>query len=281
MYYPKKVVMKKLKLLIIFVLPGLFALQAQAESLHPQLDTKHMFIFGAYQQTFDGNIYANQDNLPKTKLNVGGLGIDNTETSFMVEYRYRFGEKWMFNFGAYQFDTEGKIEAGRDFNFDGTDFFAGARLDTKVSVDTYIVEALYSVYKSDRAQVLVGGGLHMFDFSVSIKTKVVVGDEELTDSESSDDILAPLPNVRLQGFYALSPRWALAASIGWLSASYNDYSGSFTYLHARTTYRFTKRFGASIGYQFVDVELDHDKGNGEVGVDIQFEGPTVVLSYSF
>jgi len=278
---PKKVAMKKLNLLIIFVLPGLFGLQAQAESLHPQLDTKHMFIFGAYQQTFDGNIYANRDILPETKLNVGGLGIDNTETSFMAEYRYRFGKKWLFSFGAYKFDTEGKIEAGRDFNFDGVEFFAGARLDTNVSVDTYIVEALYSVYKSDRAQVLVGGGLHMFDFSVSIKTKVVVGDEELTDSESSDDLLAPLPNLRLQGFYALSPRWALAASIGWLSASYNDYSGSFSYLFARTTYRFTERFGGSIGYQFVDVELDHDKANGEAGVDIQFEGPTVSISYSF
>ena len=277
----KKVAMKKLNLLIVFVLPGLFGLQAQAEPLHPQLSTKHMFIFGAYRQTFDGNIYANRDNLPETKLNIDGLGIDNTETSFMAEYRYRLGNKWMFTFGAYKFDTEGKIEAGRDFNFDGVEFFAGARLDTNVSVDTYIVEALYSVYKSDRAQVLVGGGLHMFDFSVSIKTKVVVGDEELTDSESSDDLLAPLPNLRLQGFYALSPRWALAATIGWLSASYNDYSGSFTYLHARTTYRFTERFGGSIGYQFVDVELDHDKANGEAGVDIQFEGPTVSISYSF
>jgi hypothetical protein len=276
----KRVVMKKLNLLTIFVLPGLFGFQAQAESLHPQLDTKHMFIFGAYQQTFDGNIYASQDRFPETKLNVGGLGIDNTETSFMAEYRYRFGEKWMFSFGAYRFDTDGKLEAGRDFNFDGVEFSAGARLDTNVSVDTYIVEALYSVYKSDRAQVLVGGGLHMFDFSVSIKSKVFVGDQELTSAESSDDLLAPLPNVRLQGFYALSPKWALAASIGWLSASYNDYSGSFTYLHARTTYRFTERFGASIGYQYVDVDLDHDKANGEVGVDIQFEGPTFSISYS-
>jgi hypothetical protein len=156
----------------------------------------------------------------------------------------------------------------------------GARLDTNISVDTYMVEALYSVYKTDRAEIMLGGGLHMFDFSASIESKVIVGDQEFTDSDGQEDVLAPLPNVRLQGFYALSPKWALAASIGWLSASYKDYSGGFTYLHARTMYRFTKRFGATIGYQFVDVELDHDKPNGEVGFDLQFEGPTVSISYS-
>jgi hypothetical protein len=273
--------MKNPKFVIVLTILGFLGLQAEAEPLHPQLTTKHMFVFGVYRQSFDGSFYANQDNLPEATLKIGGLGIDNTETSFMAEYRYRLTNRWMFTFSAYRFDTDGRIEAARDFNYDGVEFQVGARLDTNVSVDTYIVEALYSVYKTDRAEVQLGGGLHMFDFSTSIKSKVIVGDQEVTGSEANDDILAPLPNLRLQGFYALSPKWALAASIGVLSARYGDYSGSFTYLHARTTYRFTEKFGASIGYQFVELEFDHDKTNGEVGVDIRFEGPTVGISYSF
>ena len=272
--------MKDPKFVIVLAILGFVGLQAQAEPLHPQLTTKHMFMLGGYRQSFDGSLYANRDNPPEADLKIGGLGIDNTENSFMAEYRFRLNNKWMFTLGAYRFDTDGRIVAGQDFTYDGVEYEVGARLDTNVAVDTYMVEALYSVYKTDRAQIMVGGGLHMFDFSASIKSKVIVGDQELTVSEGSDDILAPLPNLRLQGFYALSPKWALAASIGWLSASYNDYSGAFSYLHARTTYRFTERFGASIGYQFVDVELDHDKTNGEVGIDLQFEGPTVIMSYS-
>lgn len=276
----QEVIMKKLNLVIVLLLLGLLGLQARAEPLHPQLTAKHMFVLGGYRQSFDGNFFANRDRLPETTLNIGGLGIDNTENSFMAEYRFRLTNKWMFTLGAYRFDTDGRIEAGRDFTYDGIEYQVGARLDTRVAVDTLMFEALYSVYKTDRAEVLVGGGLHLFDFSTSIKSKVIVGDQEFTDSEGKDDILAPLPNVRLQGFYALSPKWALSASIGWLSASYNDYSGSFAYLHARTMYRFTERFGVTIGYQFVDVELDHDKPNGEVGVDIRFEGPTFAISYS-
>ena len=272
--------MKELNLATILVVLCLVSFQAQAEPLHPQLTSKHMFLFGAYRQEFDGNFFANPDSLPKANLSIGGLGIDNSETSFMLEYRYRLTDKWMFTLGAYRFDTDGRIEAGRDFTFDGIEYSAGARLDTNVAVDTFIAEALYSVYKTDRAEIMIGGGLHMFDFSASIKTKVTVGDAEFTGSEGKEDLLAPLPNVRLQGFYALSSKWALGASIGWLSVNYKDYSGDFAYLHARTVYRFTERFGSSIGYQFVDVEFDHDKSNGEVGFDLRFEGPTVSISYS-
>jgi hypothetical protein len=272
--------MKNPKFVIVLAILGFLGLQAEAEPLHPQLTAKHMFIFGSYRQSFDGSFYANRDNLPEATLKIGGLGIDNTETSFMAEYRYRLTNRWMFTFSAYRFDTDGRIEAARDFTYDGVEFQVGASLDTNVAVNTYIVEALYSVYKTDRAEIMVGGGLHMFDFSSSIKSKVIVGDQELTGSEGNDEILAPLPNLRLQGFYALSPKWALGATFGWLSLDYKDYSGSFAYLHARTTYRFTERFGASIGYQFVDLEFDHDKTNGEVGLDLRFEGPTVAISYS-
>jgi opacity protein-like surface antigen len=272
--------MKNPKFVIVLTILGLVGLQAEAEPLHPQLTTKHMFIFGGYRQSFDGSFYANRDNLPNANLKIGGLGIDNTESSFMVEYRYRLTNRWMFNFGAYRFDTDGRIEAGTDFTYDGIEYQAGASLDSSVAVDTYMVEALYSVYKTDRTEILLGGGLHLLDFSTSIKTKVFVGDKEITGSDGNDDLLAPLPNFRLQGFYALSSKWALAATVGLLSLDYKDYSGSFTYLHARTTYRFTEKFGASIGYQFVDVEYDHDKTNGQVGLDLKFEGPTITIAYS-
>jgi hypothetical protein len=137
--------MKDLKFVIVLAILGFLGLQAEAEPLHPQLTTKHMFVFGGYRQSFDGSFYANQDNLPEATLKIGGLGIDNTESSFMAEYRYRLTNRWMFTFGAYRFDTDGRIEARRDFIYDGVEFQVGARLDTNVSVDTYIVEALYSV----------------------------------------------------------------------------------------------------------------------------------------
>ena len=256
-------------------------LPAQAESLHPQLDTKHMIVLGGFRQSVDGEFYAQVDGRDKQSIELNDLDVDDTQTTFMAEYRYRLNEKWLFAVGAFQFDSTGKREAAREFEYDGVVFEAGASLETNLQIDTYMVEALYSVYKTDRAEILVGGGLHMFDFSASIKAKVFVGDQERTGSEGSDDILAPLPNLRAQGFYALTSKWALAGSIGWLSANYEDYEGSFSYLHVRTTYRFTERFGAGLGHQYVDVDVVHDRDHGETGFDVQFSGPTAYLSYSF
>jgi hypothetical protein len=256
-------------------------LPAHAESLHPQLDSKHTIILGAYHQKANSEFFANPDGIDRAEIDFGDLGVDDTDSSVTLEYRYRLNEKWDFAIGTYQFDTAGKVSAKRDFTYDGVEFEAGARLDTNLDADTYMIEALYSVYKSDRAQIMLGAGLHLIDFSVSLDAKVAVGDLEASGSRSSSDILAPLPNLRLQGFYALSSKWALTATVGWLSLNYEDYDGSFSYVHARTTYRLTERFGAAIGYQYVDMELTHDRQRGEAGFDIQFTGPAAYLAYSF
>ena len=256
-------------------------LTAQAEPIHPQLSSKHNIILGVYEQTADAKFYANPDEIGKATIDLGDLGIDDTDFSYLLEYRYRLNEKWLFSIGTFQFGTTGTLEGKRDFVFDGVEFEAGANLDTTLDVDTYMIEAMYSVYKSDRAEILLGAGLHMFDFSASIDSRVFVGEQERAGSSASDDILAPLPNLRAQGFYALSPKWGLAVTLGWLSAKYEDYDGSFAYLHARTMYRFTERFGVGVGYQYIDADLSHDRDKGEIGFEIQFDGPAAYLAYSF
>ncbi len=253
----------------------------QADALHPQLDSKHTFILGGYRQEADAEFFANPDRFDKSNIKLGALGVDDTDTSWMLEYRYRMTDKWILSAGAYTFDTSGTIQTQRDFMFDGQEFTAGARLDTDMEVDTYIIDALYKVYGSDRAEILVGGGLHLIDFSVDLEASAFIGEASGSRSNGSSDILAPLPNLRAQGFYALTPRWALMATVGWLGANYEDYDGSFTYVHARTIYRVTERFGVGLGYQFLDVDLTEDRPHGEAGFDIQFQGPAAYLAYSF
>jgi len=109
----------------------------------------------------------------------------------------------------------------------------------------------------------------------------LVGDGEVTGSRANDDLMAPLPNLRVQGFYALSSRWAVTGTLGWLSLNYEEYEGSFAYIHTRVTYRMTERFGVALGYQYLDMDFSVDRDRGEAGVDINFNGPSMHLSYSF
>ena len=129
--------------LLTLVIPPVFliqsgGLQAETERLHPQLDAKHVFIVGGYQQKADAEFYARPDSGDKVKINFGDLGVDDTDTSVMAEYRYRLNDKWLFTAGTYQFESSGNRSARRDFEYDGIEFEAGARVDTQANVDTYI-----------------------------------------------------------------------------------------------------------------------------------------------
>ena len=259
------------------------AATAQADPLHPYLDTsnKHLLVLGYTWQEANVELSARRNPLPEASIDLDDLGTDDTYNSWFVEYRYRITDNWAMVASAYTFETDGSRTASRDFNFDGVEFEAGAALDTDLEVDTYIFDLMYTAYRGERGEVLVGGGFHMFDLSAEIAGTLSVGDFEVERSEASDEVLAPLPNFRAQGFYAFSPRVAMLATVGWLSANYDDYDGSFLYMHARLHYRFDNGFGVSAGYQFTDIDLERDKSNGKNKYELEFDGPTLLLSYSF
>ena len=74
---------------------------------------------------------------------------------------------------AYTFSQDGTRATERDFNFDGFEFQAGASLDTELSVDTYILDVMYSLYQTDRAEIMFGGGIHAIDLEASISGRAV------------------------------------------------------------------------------------------------------------
>lgn len=256
---------------------------ATADALHPYLDTseKHTLLLGYTRQQADVELSAQRNPLPEASIDLDDLGTDDAYNSWLAEYRYRINDRWSIVAGAFTFRVDGQRSVSRDFNYDGIEFTAGASLETDIEVDTYIVDVLYTAHRSERTELLVGGGLHMFDFSSELTGRVFAGELEASRSSASDDILAPLPNLRVQGFYAFTPRLGAAATLGWLSANYDDYDGDFLFLHARLLYRFENGFGLSAGYQLTDIDLKQDKSNGNNEYKIEFDGPTLQLSYSF
>ena len=273
--------MKVYRIIMTVLVLTSIGLPVQAESFPSLVDAKHTFTLGGFRQSMDGKFYANPDNFNKAVIDFGNLDADDTDNTIMYEYTYRPNEKWLLSLGVFQFEADGRVVIDKELEYDGVVFEVGADLETNLEVDTYMFEVMYRVYKTDRAEIMLGGGLHMFDFNTAIESKVFVGEQEHTDSESSDDIFAPLPNFRAHGFYAITQKWALSGSLGWLSANYEDYEGAFTYARASITYRVSEHFGAGVGYQYVDVDITEEREHGEAGFDIQFYGPTVYLSYSF
>jgi len=256
---------------------------AQDESgRHPYFNNKHSIAIGATTHTANSEVTASVSGLPEVSLNLDDLDVDDRYTSWLLEYRWRITPKWVLVVAGYTFESDGSIGAARDFNFDGIEFEAGFQVDTDMEVDTYIVDVMYSVYLNDRSELLLGGGLHMIDFSMELEGKVFAGDLEASDQTGTSDLLAPLPNLRLQGFYAFTNKWALGFTGGWLSANYGDYDGSFGYVHLRTLYRLSPHFSVSVGYQYNGIDLTYEKSkNREIKLDMDFDGPTAQLAYHF
>jgi Outer membrane protein beta-barrel domain len=261
---------------------GIFSANNLAAEEHQYFQAKSTIGFGAAYQTAQAELRASAGNLPEVAVDLDDLGMDRDDWSWAMEGRWRYSPKWMLVGLAYTFGQDGSRSVEKDFNFDGKQFTAGGAVDTDLKVNTYIIDLMYSVYRSRNSEILVGGGIHAIDLDASISGRVSVAGIKRQRSTGSSEILAPLPNFRAQAFHALTDNWGASVSMGWLSAKYDDYDGSFVYVHPRIGYAFDNGWAITGGYQYVDIELIHEKSRQrENEFNVDFKGPTVFLNYRF
>jgi len=167
-------------------------------------------------------------------------------------------------------------------NYAGTEFEVGASLSSDIKINTYIIDAMYRVYGSDRAEISVGAGIHALDNSLTLNSRLTVDGEVVNQRQrASASVLAPLPNLRASGFYAFNDKWSVLATAGWLSLTVDNIDGDFRYGHLRGQYQMTESLGLSLGYQWVSVGVTENLGNGVNFFDLEFTGATAALTYTF
>ena len=276
--------LNKTKQQIALVLAALFSVTASASNA---IEDTHTFQLGIYSQEADIKATSATDLFPPIEINLtDDLGMDDNSDSVYLGYRWRFGEKWALKASFTRLNLDGKGEASKDFNFDGQDFTAGLAIDTEYNMDTYLIDVGYSFIRNDKWEVIAGFGLHAFDIETVIESQFALDDGGdsvgVTDRvRGSVDFLAPLPNLRLGVTYMITPKWAVNGGAGWLSLTIDNIEGSYSYGELSTEYRITDRFGIGASYQFSQVDVTVDERNGFDGIDIEFSGPSIFLTYGF
>ncbi len=264
------------------MLIALGSVSSLAEQEHVYFEPTLMIGAGAAYQSADAELRASEPGLPEVNVDLDDLGMASDDWSWALEARWRFAPRWMLVGLAYRFDQDGQRVTERDFNFDGKEYEAGTTVDTDFQLNTYIVDVLYSVYRSNNSELLVGGGLHAIDLDASITGRAFIGDLEAKRARGASEVLAPLPNLRVQGFYGITDRWGAWFAAGWLSANYDDFDGSFAYIHPRLGYVINDRWSVTAGYQYVDIEITKEESNNrETELITDFHGPTFFLNYRF
>lgn len=264
----------------IFLMVAL--LSAVSQSNATSLQDTHTFRAGAYYQDIDIDAAITRKPFEEVEINFDKvLGMDDNATSLFAAYSWRFNEKWSLGLHYSNMSTDGSQVSSRDFVWDGQEYKAGVRIDSDFELDTYLATANYSFARTDDFEWGVGLGLHAFDIDTSLDVEVGIEDELARGGRSNSEVLAPLPNLRAYGTWAITPKWEVNLDLGWLSLTYDDFDGDYLFFHARTEYRFTERFGVGLSFQVAEIDVEVEKRRGDDKYDIDLFGPSLYLIYGF
>ena len=261
---------------------GSIALPLPLHAQGPYPGAAHEFSIGATRQVTKSSTLSSSPSLPEVGISLKDFDIEDDDDSWYLQYNWRFAKRWMLGAFAYQYQDTGRTALTRDFNYDGVEFTAGALVDSTLKIDTYAVDVLYAIHQGERSELLVGGGVHALDLSVSFAGLLIAGDTSERFTASSESLLAPVPNQRLYGSYAFTDRLGADITAGWLSADVDEYDGSFAYLHTRLRYRVGERSALSLGYQFTSIDITQRPGpDRKRRFDADMHGPSLQYSVAF
>lgn len=264
-------------LLILAALPFAAAAYASDETL-PQ--KQHHFSAGIAFTGVEPEVTAARHGGDGVAVDFGSLGVEDDDLNYFLEYRWRFSPKWALILATSKFDGTGVSSVRDSFEFDDTTFDVGADVQGRIEVDVYLADLLYRVYRTERSEFMIGGGIHALDMGASLQARAFVNNGDASLDRANATLLAPVPNLRFSYLYA-TPHWGLTMIGGWLSANVDDYSGDFFYGHLRGHYRFADNWTASLGYQYTDVDVERSRNLGTVAFDMVIKGPTLTVSWGF
>ena len=218
-----------------------------------------------------------------TIIDFDRVGLKDTDSSYWVTLNWRSANsRWGAWFGSWQYDVVGsRIWEDSLPIGDDREIPAGASVTSDFDAKWYIIEATYSIYRSNTIDTGIGFGFHMVDIDTTARVNLEIGDQEFEAISVNLDTLAPLPNALAYLHWKVAPRWNVVTRFGYFELDYHDYSGRMTNAHVLVNYQLSSRWTLGAGYQYVDLDLDVEKDSYVEVYDIEFSGPMAFMRFSF
>lgn len=263
-----------MKYLPLLLLP--FTGQSLAESFHAGLSDRWQFDISILSQEPTAKVRSTQSPDRETEIDLKRLGVDDRETAGQIGARYRINDKWWTVLAYSPLNVSGTNTTDRSFNFAGKTFPLSSSVSTDLELKTYIFAMDYAFQSSDTTEWGVGAGVHAIDLSIEFEGNL----NDLTVVSSEDDLLAPLPNLRIYMKHALSEKWLVGGSLGWLGADIDNYRGDLMIASVFVNYRVSENWTFGARYQGIDINLKIDNSPDQEAYDIRLPGIALNLTYS-
>ena len=185
---------------------GFTSAWAEEQTFSSPLDNRVTIYGGAQIYNAEGKFKNTEEGQPDVSVDMDDLGLDETKVSPAAGAILNFWERRLsLRFDYFGYHDDANAKADFSFDWDGDTIPVGADLDSNLDLDLYVINLSYNFYRSDRATFGVGLGVHLADVDLGI-TGTVNG---VVVASGDADVLAPLPNIYVNGAYAFTEQFLL------------------------------------------------------------------------
>jgi hypothetical protein len=248
---------------------------------NPSLAKTWVFDAGALFQRLDGGATAELDGGGGGSVGLSQIGIDDRSTSPFLAARWRFTDRWRFDFTYDSVIVDGDRTVSRNIDFGLITIPTSATAESALRIRNYSGFFGYSFIKDEQSELGARFGLTVMDAEFSLQGTASVSGATSSTGKQKANVVGPIPTLGIYGTYALSNRWTIDGSIDGLAGELGAYSGHYLAGSANLTYWINDTFALAVGYRYVDGRLEHDGNIMDKAVKIQYSGPVVKASVGF
>lgn len=266
--------------------------QAQDEGKYARFDQRFKIYLGGFFPQTSSEISINGTVVNPPPIDVENLlGVEDSSAVLWGGAMWRISRRNSLEFEFFQLDRDGFV------NLIPTPIEVGNLIIESGSINTTFDISLgrltygFSVVRKERMDIQLKAGLHLADFSTTLRLAGAVCNVSLgqmppcpggqTPGAEGEDVTAPLPHFGGAFMYAITPTISAKLEVIGFALELDSIDGSLIEIDADIAWYPWKHWGLGVGLRYFDVDVK-SKGsslNGEF--EFQYWGPALYVAATF
>jgi hypothetical protein len=211
---------------------------------------------------------------PGTEINAeDDLGLDDFQLLPQVELTLLPGERHLVRLSRFAIDRSANKHLEKNISFDDQDYLVGERVDSILNLTMFGLTYGYRFIVAPRGEISASFGIQIAD----VETNAVVRNRVVRESE---DGVAPLPLMGVEGRFDFSPRWSMEARVQYLTVNETDVDGSILDARLGVTWRLNPYLLFGLGYRTFQIDIKSSDVDTSGFVDLTVAGPLLFVRAS-
>jgi hypothetical protein len=232
---------------------------------------------GAYLATFGSDLRVDSDDLGAgTDIDLEDtLDLDDELASFWVNGYWRFFDRHRLEFTYYDLSRDGRRSLDEDVQFGDQTFEVGASVDSEIEFRVGKLAYAYSIVQTEQWDAALALGLTAIQLKATLSGEIEAGDASAGREVDTAETVAPLPVLGGRVWYAFADNWTARLEGDLFALEFGDYEGSLVDAEISLDYDLTDWFGVSLGYNYVDINVDKTGGSFDASIGYDYSAITL------